>query len=243
MKTKTGIVLTPEQDYVVHQLIKGTRNEQVQSLGGYAGCGKTTVLSVLADKLPGWKTCAFTGRAAHVMRTKGMKSASTIHSLIYHPHPNKDGAPNFELKSPHELGHLRGFLIDEASMVGKDLYNDLLSFGKPILLVGDHGQLPPVKSEAIYLMEDPMYRLEMVHRNAGEIAFFAEHLREGGWPKNFKTDRQIRLIDKAKVSDKALLRADRIIVATNRSRVGINEKVRALLGRKELLELLTSARK
>jgi exodeoxyribonuclease-5 len=135
--------LTLEQSHAIKNLIKNKSNNQVQTLGGYAGCGKTTCLASLSRKLRKWRPCAFTGRAAHVMRSKGMKSARTIHSLIYNPVVEK-GSVRYELRSRDELGDVQGFLADEASQIGKPLYDDLLSFDLPMILVGDHGQLPPV---------------------------------------------------------------------------------------------------
>jgi exodeoxyribonuclease-5 len=57
-------------------------------LFGYAGTGKTTIAKKLAELMNGHVTfCAFTGKAAHVMQTKGCDDATTIHSLIYRPKP------------------------------------------------------------------------------------------------------------------------------------------------------------
>ncbi|HEX5517123.1 MAG TPA: AAA family ATPase, partial [Pseudolabrys sp.] len=57
---------------------------QVFRLFGYAGTGKTTLACHIADEADGEvKFAAFTGKAASVMRGKGCRGASTIHSLIY----------------------------------------------------------------------------------------------------------------------------------------------------------------
>ena len=60
-------------------------NEPIFKLAGYAGPGKTFTARAIAEALAGSKTafCAFTGKAALVMRQHGM-CAQTIHSLIYH---------------------------------------------------------------------------------------------------------------------------------------------------------------
>jgi exodeoxyribonuclease-5 len=133
------------------------------------------------------------------------------------------------------LGDVHGFLVDEASMVSKPLYDDLLSFDLPMILVGDHGQLPPVGSD-INLMADPDHRLETVHRNAGEIAFFAEHLRNGGNPWDFQAKDRVNVIATTEVDDQHLLECEQIIAAFNKSRCGINDRVRSLLGHKGLLQ-------
>lgn len=64
-------------------------------------------------------------------------------------------------------------------MVPGDIYKDLVSYGIPIIAIGDHGQLPPVKGE-FNLMEHPDLALQQIHRNANGIAKTAEVIRHGG---------------------------------------------------------------
>jgi exodeoxyribonuclease-5 len=225
--------LTKEQRAVIKQLLKNLGREQVQTLGGYAGTGKTTVAAVLAERLPTFTCCAYTGKAAYVMRTKGM-DASTIHASIYVPVPQPGGGVVFRLKQPYELG-ARGFLVDEASMVSSDVYRDLVGFGLPVIFVGDHGQLPPVGSD-VNVMADPQLRLETLHRNAGEIAHFAEHLRKGKRPRSFAFRRRVRVVESGDVTDTMLLEAGQMICAFNHTRVGLNRRSRCLRGRTALLE-------
>lgn len=52
-------------------------------LSGHAGSGKTTLAKHLAEGCGSVAYCAPTGKAAHVLRSKDCKGASTIHSLIY----------------------------------------------------------------------------------------------------------------------------------------------------------------
>lgn len=58
-------------------------------------------------------------------------------------------------------------VVDEASMLSEKLWADLIKWGIPVLAVGDHGQLPPVKSE-FNLMANPQIRLEKILRQAEE---------------------------------------------------------------------------
>lgn len=62
------------------------RDQQIFRLFGYAGTGKTTIAKALAEGLDS-QFCAFTGKAAHVLRSKGCENATTIHSLIYQVRP------------------------------------------------------------------------------------------------------------------------------------------------------------
>ena len=71
---------------------------QVFRLFGYAGTGKTTLARHLADHADGEvKFAAFTGKAASVMRGKGCKDSSTIHSLIYRARESGEEVPSFAL--------------------------------------------------------------------------------------------------------------------------------------------------
>ena len=71
---------------------------QVFRLFGYAGTGKTTLARHIADEADGEvKFAAFTGKAASVMRGKGCRGASTIHSLIYRARESGEEVPNFDL--------------------------------------------------------------------------------------------------------------------------------------------------
>ena len=62
--------------------------QQIYRLFGYAGTGKTTLARHVVNALGLSNVCyaAYTGKAAHVMRTRGgCDGAGTIHSLIYQP--------------------------------------------------------------------------------------------------------------------------------------------------------------
>lgn len=154
------------------------------TLGGYAGTGKTTLIAyvrqALRDNDPDVKVafCSFTGKAVRVMeRTlKAQKvsrrgdSLSTIHGLIYNTETDAAGHVTKWRKRPSLSINL--IIVDEASMVTAELWDDLLSYGIPVLAVGDHGQLPPVGS-SFNLMAEPMIRLEKVYRQATDSPIVA----------------------------------------------------------------------
>ncbi len=153
--------------YVYHQ-----NSVPFLTLGGYAGTGKTTLMSYLYEKFNRSTIayCAYTGKAASVLREKLSEknsyiedncSVSTIHSLIYKPKLDAQKKVIGWTRKPNIDADL--VVVDEASMVGKSVHDDLLSYGVPILYVGDHGQLPPV-IEGFNLMDDPMLKLETPHR-------------------------------------------------------------------------------
>lgn len=230
--------LEPEQKYVIKELL--SFKKPVIKLGGFAGSGKSTVIAHLIRALPNFSVCAFTGKAANVLRKKGLP-ATTIHSLIYAPQRDnsgniildKNGNPIFILSPDIQC---EGIIVDEASMVSHEIYQDLTSFNLPIIFVGDHGQLEPVNSD-FNLMKEPDLKLEKIHRNAGEIARFAEFIRKGHIPSAFGrrfSTKDIYFISRNQM-DNYLLEVDQIICAFNKSRVEINDKVRKKLNYKDTL--------
>ena len=194
--------------------------------------GKTHCVRHLYEYLSGFAICAYTGKASDILRRKGLP-AETIHSTIYRPVIDDHGRVAFELKTRQEVG-CAGFIVDEGSMVGKSLFADLCSFDLPVIVVGDHGQLPPVGEDA-GLMLNPDVRLEEIHRNAGPIARFAEHVRKGREAAAWKdTGSGVWLFDRGRqVPDGTLLNADQIICAFNATRVGLNRTMRRLIGKPE----------
>ena len=133
-------------------------------LRGYAGTGKTTVISTIIKVLPkfGLKSVllAPTGRAAKVMGNYSNKKALTIHKKIYRQVANQFTG-NLEFQRQNNYATDTVFIIDEASMISDDadfgsagLLTDLMEFvftnpeqdynGNKIIFVGDTAQLPPV---------------------------------------------------------------------------------------------------
>jgi len=131
-------------------------------LKGFAGTGKTTLISTLIKVLPkvGLKSVllAPTGRAAKVMTNYSKRQALTIHRKIYRQISDGDaGSLVFQRQKNYHDDTL--FIVDEASMISDDaevgmngLLADLVDFvyenpGNRLMLVGDVAQLPPVGKE------------------------------------------------------------------------------------------------
>jgi ATP-dependent exoDNAse (exonuclease V) alpha subunit len=206
---------------------------QTLSLGGLAGTGKKTVVTNLAQTLPGAIVCP-TGKAANVLRKKGV-DAKTIHSQIYEPRTVK-GNVVYLLKWSIDAETL---IIDEASMVNSKLYGDLCTFTIPILFVGDHGQLEPV-GENPNLMLNPDLRLETIHRQAldNPIIRLAAAFREGreGQVRNAAKSGLYRdpsgrciVTSKARFDD-YLFSGMQVLVGFNKTRHDLNKRIRAHLG-------------
>ncbi|MBK9300625.1 MAG: AAA family ATPase [Bacteroidetes bacterium] len=136
-------------------------------LCGAAGTGKTSVTAALIGYLNSldkpYKISAPTGRAARILGRKAKTTTSTIHSMIYSPKSdNETGRVTFKLKIGHNSKPTI-YIIDEASMIPKDvdkevglfevekgLIFDLIGYIKKanvnnkIIFLGDHYQLPPI---------------------------------------------------------------------------------------------------
>ena len=136
---------TPHQDEALKAVAGWMKSKpgerganQVFRLFGYAGTGKTTLARHIAAEVDGEvKFAAFTGKAALVMRRKGCGGASTIHSLIYRARESGEETPTFDLWDDSPAARAALIVIDECSMVDAELGRDLLSFGVPVLVLGD----------------------------------------------------------------------------------------------------------
>ena len=205
---------------------------QVFRLFGYAGTGKTTLARHIADGVEGGVAFgAFTGKAALVMRSKGCWDATTIHSLIYRSRESEEGGPSFVLNKSSPAAKADLVVIDECSMVDEDLGRDLLSFDKPVLVLGDPAQLPPVKGGGFFTQAQPDVMLTEVHRQARDnpIVRLSLEVREGG-RLDYGSFGQSRVIRRAEIGPDEVLGADQVLVGLNRTRRLYNARIRELKG-------------
>src|SRR5215208_2483197 len=165
---------SPEQDAALKSVSEwlkakpGNRNTPlVFRLFGYAGTGKTTLARHIAEHVEGKVLfAAFTGKAAQVIRSKGCQGASTIHSLIYRTLESGAEVPSFTLWDDAPASKAKLIVIDECSMVDAELGRDLMSFGVPLLVLGDPAQLPPIQGGGFFTESPPDAMLTEVHRQA-----------------------------------------------------------------------------
>ncbi len=132
-------------------------------LKGYAGTGKTTIVTSLSNVLPRIHKKAVllapTGRAAKVLAGYAKKPAHTIHRKIYFAITTREGVISLRLQK--NLHKQTLFIVDEASMIQnstlsdtslfskRNLLDDLFQYifsgeGNKVLFIGDTAQLPPV---------------------------------------------------------------------------------------------------
>ena len=113
------------------------------------------------------KFAAFTGKAALVMRGKGCARR------LHHPQPD---LPRARERRGDVRASICGttrrprrpklIVIDECSMVDAELGRDLMSFGVPVLVLGDPAQLPPIQGGGFFTEAEPDAMLTEVHRQA-----------------------------------------------------------------------------
>jgi exodeoxyribonuclease-5 len=216
---------------------------QIFRLFGYAGTGKTTLALAIAEAVEqlvkaeqGHTTdavlfAAFTGKAALVMQSKGCRGASTIHSLIYSLDEDSAGPPKFILNEASKLADAKLLIIDECSMVGAELANDVLQFGVKVLVLGDPAQLPPVEDAGYFTNAHPDAMLSEVHRQAegNPIIRLSMDIRNGA-SLAYGDHGACKVVPwrAGSLTPEDVLGADQLLVGLNATRTATNDRVRKL---------------
>lgn len=146
----------------ISQFVLSDNQDELFVLKGYAGTGKTTLLSNLVNQLQyvdkKYVMLAPTGRAAKVISNYAKQPAYTIHKKIYYPKKDKNSGMAFTMQANKHKNTL--FIVDESSMISDhvtdatmythgSLLDDLIYFvysgqNCKLIIVGDTAQLPPV---------------------------------------------------------------------------------------------------
>ena len=245
-----NISLTTEQQIAHDHIIDWVNSpkNRLLTIGGLAGTGKTTLLGEVARTIKRsakrLALCTASGKASTILKSKLMNIldpedyCGTIHGLIYllvGKEQLKNGRTELyfsgkedELKSKYDL-----IIIDESSMVNEWMFNDLASHGLPILAIGDHGQLPPVKG-SFNLMESPDIKLETIMRQAennpiirmAQMARLDGIIKYGDYGSGCIKTSDSRFLHAHKYNDKNSI----ILCALNKTRVRMNSFAREKLG-------------
>jgi len=150
---------------------------QWRAYSGAAGTGKTFTVKRFIDRMgfteDEYICCAYVGKAVLNLQKQNLQ-AKTIHSLIYHTVITREEDPdepgkfrlkmNFILKDKLD-DNLRLIIVDEATMVNNDMRDKLLSFGLPIIFIGDMNQLPPIFGVSEVMLY-PDFVLDKIMRTA-----------------------------------------------------------------------------
>lgn len=255
------IELTEEQNEIrknvcdwLHYSEPGSR----MAISGYAGTGKTTLVNNLINTFAGTNTdksktiavCAPTGKASSVLQRKLFAAnvpltaydCNTMHSMLFIPKEECDVKTfdtnlAFRVKNPLDLMDKHYLIIiDEASMLQNDMYEQLSIVDTPILIVGDPGQLPPVGAEMVPLLLKTQYSLKTVHRQAlgNPIIRLATAVRRGAKLAPFMNNKLMvttRVTDNAKLLGRkftsgALNPENMMLTGRNTNRVSHNMHIR-----------------
>lgn len=146
--------------------------------------------------------------------------------------------PMFQLNLESELNGAALVVVDEYSMIDEQMGEDLVSFGVPILALGDPGQLPPVRGVS-YFRGAPDLLLTEIHRQAADnpIIWMSREIREGRTlPAGTYGESTVVPYPRARetLADK-VLRTDQLLVGRNATRLSSNNRARELLGRPDQL--------
>lgn len=249
----TEFVPTEEQSEAIDSIIAFWRKKRIAKpfiLGGLAGCGKTTIIAetvrqIRQDGAGGKKLSSiriafacYTGKAADVLRRK-LESAGvyqyedycgTIHGLIYEPRVIDEEIVGWKRKDVLDYDFI---VIDEGSMITRDIDADLRSYHLPLLYVGDHGQLPPIGGDDFNLMKSLDIKLEKIHRQAegnpiihvARLAREEGHIPVGVYGEYVRKISDFNIVDRISSPETAT-----ILCGFNTFRVNMNSRIRGLTG-------------
>ena len=124
-------------------------------------------------------------------------------------------------------------VIDESSMITKQMRNDLRQTGARVLFVGDPGQLPPVGDDGWFFQGKLNFVLENVQRQAMDspIIRMSMDVRNDRYnPKNYQTDPECCVLDSCDVEPEFYFDADQVITGKNETRHMLNRSFRDHFG-------------
>lgn len=241
----------------------------VFKLGGPAGSGKSWLIPLIVEVVQPEHCLVLTptGRAATVLNRLGIQ-ANTIHSKIYTPiTPIKRTTENFvspldmfmdyvgcnktpmiqetfnyqfQLRSPLEFEEIQLIIIDESSMVGERLYNDILSLGIPVLMVGDPNQLLPINDAPVFTDCDFYLSTSIRQAMDSPVIWLANHVLSTHQivPGCYGTS----IVRSGRPTPDEYRYADQILTDTNEYRNKLNDIVRGLVLKKGLAANTVSKR-
>lgn len=202
------------------------------------GTGKSTLVKFIISALEDYGIdpeedvvyTSFTGKATQVLQKKGNKNVSTLHKLLFEHFPRPDGT---FYRRPVAFIPYKIVIVDECSMVPKDLLKRLATYKVHIICLGDPGQLPPInKEDNNHLLDKPHVFLDEIMRQEeeSEIIKLTMSIRAGKPLEHFQ-GKEVQILDMNELTTGMLLWADQIICSTNSTRIALNNQIRNLLGR------------
>jgi exodeoxyribonuclease-5 len=140
--------------------------------------------------------------------------------------------PRFVLNSQSLVRDCDLIVLDEVSMVGEEMANDLLAFGKPILVLGDPGQLPPIHGEGAFTNAAPDVMLDEIHRQAeGSAILRLATMARQGLPIDYGAyDDHVWKMPRCDVSPGQMLKGGQVLCGSNATRRGLNMSMKRAAG-------------
>lgn len=140
--------------------------------------------------------------------------------------------PSFMLNPESIVREADLVVLDEVSMVGMDMASDLMSFGRPILVLGDPGQLPPIKGEGAFTQVEPDVMLTEIHRQAMDspIIRIATLARQGKQIPFGAFSDEVHKMRRTEFSPADMLGADQVLCGMNATRLTLNNAMRRAAG-------------
>lgn len=232
------MILTSKQEKGLKIAVERYRNKEPWTcIAGYAGTGKSTLVKFIISALnlnpEDVAYVAFTGKAANVLAQKGCPNATTAHKLLYWSQQLANGKFFHRARTKLEKKY-KLIVVDEISMLPKELWNLLLYHKIPIICCGDPEQLPPINPDTDnHVLDHPHVFLDEIMRQAeeSEIIRLSMHIRQGNDLSTYPCNKeQVQIITMKELVTGMYEWADQMICATNKMRNDINYAVRHLRG-------------
>ena len=241
-----SLILGVQQNNAVDKAIKWKKgqNKQIFEISGPAGSGKTFIIHYLIQKLgipiENVLFMAYVGKAALALILQGNK-AQTIHSIIYDlvEVPKLDDNNNFIRKNGRlvtvptfikkkELpNNIQLLVIDEGSMIDSKIGRDILSFGLPVIVLGDLHQLPPIFGKSYFLNNPDVILTEIRRQKENDpIIYLSQQAIKHKPLKVGKYGDKCYIINKDQITDNMFVKSDIVICGKNKTRDNINNYVR-----------------
>lgn len=243
-----GIELNKDQIFASYEAQKWKANgytDQVFEISGRAGTGKTTTVKYILQEMgldPQHDVLfvAFTGKAASQLSKQNVP-AITCHSAFYEYKKEYDRLPNGRIiyneagkpklkgvfkKKEYLKKRYKLIVIDEATMINQKMRDDILSFGLPVIALGDMNQLPPVFGDPVFLNNPDVTLHQIMRQREGDpIVYIAEMVLDNLNIK-YGVYKKSSVIRRSDLNEYQMKHADIILTGTNNLRREINRLFR-----------------
>ena len=219
-------------------------NKQTFEISGAAGTGKTTFTKYLIDRLGlELDEClfvAYMGKAVNQMSKSGLP-AKTLHSVIYDyiKVPMEDDNGNYVLGKNGKIKMVGKFIkkdkldkkikliiVDEGSTVERKIGEDLLSFGIPVIVLGDLNQLQPPFGTSIFLERPDVILTQIMRQAEGSPIIYLAQQVLNNIPLKLGVYGNSAVVKRNDITEFQFRQADIVLTGTNKLRYNVNKYYR-----------------